>query len=85
MHEILCGPLRQKALDQVYALLVTCWHCNGSVVTDKRVWPEARQLAVLLQHAPENYDLAAFCRLANEHAPHRVTQSEVDVYLVGSL
>ncbi len=78
VHEIACGVHRQRALDQPYACLVTCWWCNGHVVIDKRQWPEARQLAVLLVKSPADYDLAAYNRLVNPRAPNRITQTDVD-------
>lgn len=76
-HEIANGPLREKALDQPYALLVLCWYCNGHEVVDKSEWPEARQLAVLAESRPEDFDLEAFCYLMNPRAPNRVTLDEV--------
>lgn len=81
VHEILNGPLRALALDKAFARLVICWYCNGYVVTNKKDWPEARQLAVLLAHDPDGYDLVAFNKLANPRAPNRVTQSEVEQWL----
>jgi hypothetical protein len=80
VHEVACGANRQKALDQLYAVLVLCWFCNGHVVTNKGDWPEARQLAVLRRSAPENYDLVAYNALVNPRAPHRITPAEVDSF-----
>ena len=76
-HEIANGPLREKALDQPYAILVLCWYCNGHEVVDKSEWPEARQLAVLAESRPEDFDLESFCYLVNPRAPERVTLEEV--------
>jgi hypothetical protein len=81
VHEIANGPYRQKALDKRYATLVLCWWCNGSVVTNKRDWPEARQLACLRRNRPHDYDLVAYCRLVNERAPNRIEPKEVDAFL----
>ena len=78
VHEIANGVNRQAALDKPFALLVLCWYCNGHVVTDKGQWPEARQLAVLLEKAPEDYDLVAYNYLINPNAPKRIEQWEVD-------
>ena len=78
VHEIANGPNRQAALDKPFALLVLCFHCNGHVVTDKGQWPEARQLAVLLEKSPEDYDLVAYNHLVNPNAPRRIEQWEVD-------
>lgn len=77
-HEIARGPLRDKALDKPFAILVACWACNSGPLNDKREWPEARQLAVLQREAPEDYDLVAYNRLVCERAPNRITQEEVD-------
>lgn len=80
VHEIACGTHRQKALDKAFATLVLCWWCNGYVVVDKSVWPEARQLALLLREAPEDFDLAAYNALVNPRAPNRITLEEVHAY-----
>ena len=77
-HEIANGPLRQKALDQPFALLVLCWWCNGYVVTDKKLWPEARQLGVLRAKRPNDYDLTAYNALVG-YGPDRITEEDVDV------
>jgi len=75
-HEIANGPLRQKALDKRYALLVTCWRCNSERLTDKKEWPEARQLARLKRSRPQDYDLVAYNKLVG-YGPNRVTEEEV--------
>jgi hypothetical protein len=81
VHEILNGPLRQKSLDQPQSLLVVCGWCNCHELTDKKLWPESRQLAVLLNTSPERYDLAAHNWVANERAPNRITQMEVEQWM----
>ncbi len=83
-HEIARGANRQKALNKPYALLVLCGWCNEYVVTDKRKWPEARQLAVLKSRSPEDYSLEAYNLLVNARAPNRITSEEVDFYLTGA-
>lgn len=72
--------MRQKALDQPYALLVLCYYCNQHEVEDKARWPQARQLALLRRRNPADYDLAAFNYLVNPNAPNRITQEDVDQY-----
>lgn len=72
--------MRQQALDKGYACLVACWFCNGAELHDRAKWPDARQLSLLQLKAPQRYDLAAFNRLINPHAPNRILQSEVDSY-----
>lgn len=79
-HEIANGPYRQKALDQPYAILVLCWHCNQHEVEDKAKWPEARQLALLRDRMSANYDLTAYNHLINPNAPRRIEPHEVDAY-----
>lgn len=76
-HEIANGPNRQKALDAPYAILVLCWWCNGSVVTDRRVWPESRQLAILQRLRPDVVDLPLYNRLVGR-GMRRITQEDLD-------
>jgi|DEB0MinimDraft_10_1074344.scaffolds.fasta_scaffold256052_1 hypothetical protein len=80
-HEIAGGPLRQKFLDLPFGILVLCYYCNQYEVEDKGKWPQSRQLAVLLQKSPENYDLVAFNHAVNPNAPNRIEQYEVDKWL----
>ena len=82
-HEIANGPLRDKALDQPYAILVLCYYCNSEEMEDSRKWPEARQLALLMAESPEDYDLTAYNALVNPRAPNRITQGEVDEFRNG--
>lgn len=77
VHEIANGPNRNKALDKSYAVLVLCSWCNQSVVTDKSVWPESRQLAELAKRRPRDFDLFAYLELTSPNAPNRITISEV--------
>ncbi len=78
VHEVANGVDRDKALDKPYACLVLCSYCNLYEVVNKAKWPEARQLAVLLAKAPEDYDLEAYNALVNPRAPNRITQKEVN-------
>ena len=79
-HEILSGPLRDKTLSEPCSLLVLCWNCNSNEMTDKAKWPIARQLALLQERDPDNYDLVRFNWLRNPDAPRFVTQDEVDEF-----
>lgn len=81
VHEIANGPNRQKALDKRYATLVLCWGCNGEDFEDKGQWPEARQLALLFQRRPKDFDLPAYLELTNPNAPNRITLDEVAAYM----
>lgn len=78
VHEILNGPLRSKTMSEACATLVVCWRCN-EVLNDKKLWPPARQLAVLLHEAPEEYDLERFLKLAGKPAT-AITQEEVTAF-----
>lgn len=77
VHEIANGPYRQKALDKRFATLVLCWGCNGGAFEDKSIWPEARQLALLLQSRPQDFDLESYNFLINPCAPRRIEKHEV--------
>lgn len=79
-HEIASGPLRHKALDKPYALLVLCWWHNLEM-TDRRKWPEVKQLSVLKRSRPDDYDLVSYNALVNERAPHRITEDEVSGWI----
>ena len=75
-HEIARGPLRLKALDQRYALLILCYRCHMARVHGDELWLEARQLAVLKKSRPEDYDLAAYNKLVG-YGPKRITEADV--------
>lgn len=81
-HEIANGTHRQKAIDKPYAILVLCWSCNSEVVTDKSLWPETRQLALLKRKAPEDYDLEAYNAIVG-WGPDRITENDVDLAGLG--
>lgn len=76
-HEIARGIHRDNALDKPYAILVLCERCHHDIHNESG-WSEARQLAMLQQCYPEDYDLAAYNTLINPNAPNRITQEEVD-------
>ncbi len=86
VHEIARSALRQKALDQRYAVLVVCrgpdfirqTDCHRAVQDE----PEARQLARLLVCRPEDYNLPAYLKLTRPGAPRRITEAEVTAELV---
>jgi hypothetical protein len=79
LHEISCGPLRQKSLDKRYSLLCLCSYCNVYAVMDRKIWPQPRQLALLWTMNPSAYDLAAFNLLYGRG--EKVSQSEVDSWI----
>lgn len=81
VHEIHSGSgNRNKCLDKLYGLLVLCWLHNQEM-TDRKKWPESRQLAVLKQKAPDNYDLVAYNAMVNVRAPNRITTEEVNQWV----
>ena len=80
-HEILRGGLRQKVLNEPSCLIVACWGCNSGPLNRQGEWPLARQLALILETAPERYDLARVMFLRNPNAPYFVTQEEVNEYM----
>lgn len=78
VHEIANGRNRARALDKPYACLVVCWYCNAGQLENKRLWPEARQLALLRLKSPGDYNLQAYNALVSPKSPKRITQEEVD-------
>ena len=79
-HEISNGPLRRQSLDKPFCVLIICRRCNEGPFMDKSIWPEARQLCLLMVRARERYDLAAYLNHTNPRAPIRITQADVDAY-----
>ena len=75
-HEIARGPLRYRALDLAYAILVVCRACHAEI--HRASWTETEQLQVLKLSCPDDYDLAAYNNLVNPDAPNRITEEEVD-------
>lgn len=75
-HEIARGPDRDKALDKPYAILVLCQKCHMDEI-HANSWSEARQLALLKQESPEDYDLQAYLGLTSPSALSRITEEEV--------
>lgn len=81
VHEIANGPLRQKALDLTYAVLVVCRHpdfrsqtdCHRTVQNEQ----EARQLARICVFRPWDYNLPAYLHLTRPAAPRRISEAEV--------
>ena len=82
MHEISNGyGRRERSLDQPFCLLPLCQWCNQYQFTDRRIWPEARQLCLLMRTNPDAYNLTAYLKHTNSNAMERITQAEVDAYL----
>ena len=81
VHEILSGALRRRTLDAPFACLVTCIYCNCGPLMDKKLYPPAKQLALLLASRKDDYDLAAFLKMRNPNAMQFVTQEEVDQHV----
>ena len=83
-HEVLPGGLRQACLDVPSALIVACNHCNQGPLHDKRIWPLARQLALIKQQDPERYDRELVLRIRNPDAMKFVTEEDVDHWIEDS-
>lgn len=80
-HEIANGQYRKMAFSEPYTWLQACRFCNEHVLTDKKSWPEARQLCLKMVRDPERYDLKKYLMLTSPSAPRRITQGEVDAFL----
>ena len=80
VHEIYNGYGREKCRGKRYGCLVLCWPCNSESMTDKRIWPVARQLALLKAKAPHWYNLSAWSRMVGPGV-FRVTSEDVEKYL----
>jgi hypothetical protein len=77
-HEIAGGPDRERFLDLPFGLLILCWWCNSEVVEDKKLWPRARQLALLKKRRPWDYDLILFNKTVNPRAPRAIEPVDVE-------
>lgn len=69
---------RLKCLDKPFGLLAVCVFCNQKF-TDRARFPEARQLAILMEVAPHRYDLFAYNELVG-YGQQRILQEEVDAW-----
>ncbi len=77
VHEIASGVHRQNALDKPYAVLVLCWECNSGPFQNRAEWPESRQLALLAQRRPKDFNLFAYLNLTSPRALKRIEISEI--------
>jgi excisionase family DNA binding protein len=76
VHEIGRGPCRSICLDKRYALLLVCRLCHEELGSAK-IWPQARQLAVIADNRLFDFDLKAFLGITSPRAPKRITLDEV--------
>lgn len=76
VHEIARGVHRQAALDKPFALLLLCRKCHDEVGSAAK-WPESRQLALLAQRRPKDFDLTAYLELTSPRAMRRIEIHEV--------
>lgn len=80
VHEIMRGNAdRMKAQDKPYATLAVCRIPCHEELGDASEWPEARQLALLKQRRPDDYDLAAYNKLKG-YGSDRITEEDVAEY-----
>ena len=78
VHEIANNAgMRQKFLDVACATLVLCWKCNLEV-EDRTKWPESRQLWLLRENAPSDFDLVLYLEMTNPRAPKRIEMWKID-------
>ena len=77
LHHIARGIHREKARVERCAVLLLCWRCHQLAVHGNADWPQWRQLAMLKQSRPGDYDLAAFNALVG-WGKNRITKEEVD-------
>lgn len=80
-HEIANGQFRAMAFPEPCTWLPACRFCNEHVLTNKAVWPEARQLCLKMVRDPGRYDLAKYLNITSPAAPRRIEQGEVDAFL----
>ncbi len=84
VHEICRGVNRSKALDKRFALLLVCRLCHEELGSAK-IWPQARQLAVIAVRRLLDFDLKAYLELTSPRAPNRITLREVLEYMTDEL
>lgn len=77
VHEIGRGIHREACLGERCALLVVCRSCHSEKLSDTSDWPEARQLAILAESRPMDFNLTAFLELTSPQAMRRITIEEV--------
>ena len=80
-HEIARGQFRAAAADKRCAVLLVCFMCHQEKLSNRKEWPEARQLAALKLSRPSEYDLAAYRQLKYPNAPEAITEAEVEKWL----
>lgn len=83
VHEICRGVHRDAALDKRYALLLVCRRCHEDKLSSAKEWPEARQLAILAESRPCQFDLAAYLELTSPQAMRRIEIEEVLDWMPG--
>lgn len=83
VHEIARGVHREACLGQRCALLVVCRRCHDEELGYASKWPEARQLALLAQKRPRDFDLTAYLQLTSPRAMRRIEIHEVFEFMEG--
>ena len=74
-HEIARGSHRNKARGKRFATIILCPPCHDEL-GDTKAWPHARQLCILRQSRPDDFDLAAFNELMGR-GPQRITEADI--------
>lgn len=85
VHEICNGPNRMRAFVRRESWLATCWDCNSNILTDKLVWPIARQCAIKLLVDPEYFSLDVINEIlapeGHKNPPQVVSAADVLPYV----
>jgi len=77
VHEIARGHLRERCLGERCALLVVCRSCHSEKLSQPAEWTEARQLAVLADSRPLDFNLVRFLDITSPNAPRRIEIEDV--------
>jgi hypothetical protein len=77
-HEMASGSHRGAALSQRFTWLATCTFCNCYLLTDRKLWPLARQLALKWIYDQDHFHLTDF-NLLRGRAPGAIGFSEVAI------
>lgn len=81
VHEIARGVHREACLGERCALLVVCRRCHDDKLSHVAEWTEARQLAILAESRPLDFNLARFLEITSPRAPRRIEIDEVLAWL----
>jgi len=81
VHEIARGVHREACLSERCALLVVCRSCHEEKLSQALEWPETRQLAILADSRPRDFNLTRFLEITSPKAPRRIEIEEILAWL----